>query len=232
MRNFLNKLIRDTKNPDIKFFSSVELGKNFDNPHLHIQIWFHNEKQIEKIYNKVIQKFGLFSEYCKMNVSGNDCEIFNYVVKDYSKNLSDIEIDKLDEHRRAYRAVLGKNLRFKSHSKGEYTKLIYRRFYARGIRRENVDYLLDNCIVNTDCEVVDCRVILFVLLHLAQIVIKNRIKTLYDYFWLFEGIELLFFFEYWLYGFIDWQINKQKMIKIKKGRCYEIAYENVRHYKR
>ena len=202
MRNYFNKLVRDTKNPDIKYFSNIELGKNFDNPHLHIQLFFYDEEQIEKIYKKVIAKFGLFSDYCDMVVSGSECEIFNYVVKDYSKNINAADLLELDDQKRMFRGVLGKNLRFSSHSKGEHTKLIYKRLYARGIRRDNVDYLLNNCIIDTMGNIVDNRVILMVLRVLVQIVNKSKIKANYGHSVHFMSIVLAFVFLYWVYGFL------------------------------
>lgn len=202
MRNYFNKLVRDTKNPGIKYFSNIELGESFNNPHLHIQLFFNDEKQIRKIYNKVISKFGLFSDFCHMVVSGTECEIFNYVVKDYSKNMSSEEILQLDDAKRMYRGVLGKNLRFSSHSKGEHTKLIYKRLYTKGIKRENVDWLLNNCVIDTMGNIVDNRVILMVLRVLVQILNKSKIKANYSHSVHFMSIVLAFMFLYWVYGFL------------------------------
>jgi len=226
MRNYFNKLVRDTKNPEIKYFSNIELGKNYDNPHLHIQLWFNNEKQITKIYKKVIEKFGLFSEFCKLNISkDNENKFYDYAIKDYAKNMSNERILELDIHRREYRAVLGKNFRFSSHTSGEHTKLIYKRLYAKGIKRENVDFLLKNCVIDNVGNIVDSRVVLYVLLHLVvNILNKTKIKSQYWYLDDFEDVKLLFFFKYWIYGFID---QEDFFAKINKNKLKRICRENI-----
>ncbi len=89
IRNYFNKLIRNTKNDTIKFYSNIELGSDLDNPHLHVQVWHDNQKQIDKIYKKVLDKFGLFSEYCKITLPTSNKELYDYVIKDYSKYLTD-----------------------------------------------------------------------------------------------------------------------------------------------
>jgi len=220
IRNYFNRLIKNTKNDSIKFFSSIELGNNLSNPHLHVQIWHDNQKQIDKIYDKVLDKFGLFSEFCKMTMPDTDKELYAYVIKDYSKTLSDDELLRLDDARRVYRSVLDKNVRFSSHSKGKYTKKVYKRLYrGRGFGKDLVDELLNDAVIDVDGNLIDDRMIEVVkMLLLCLIENKNSKIECIDC----SSVEFRYrpSFEWWTFGKL-WADSEYFNNKNYKGSEYE-----------
>jgi len=204
IRNYFMRLVKNTKNDNIKFFTNIELGEDKDNPHLHIQVWHDNQEQINRIYDKVISKFGLFSEFCHVTLPKEPKDIYDYVIKDYSKDKSDDELLALDDIKRVYRGVLEKKIRFSSHSKGKYTKAIYKSLYAKfDLKKDIVDLMLDNSIIDIKGNV-NSRVIKFVYLVLEimqllrQYITSSKEIECYQC----ECVEFykLFEFQYWIFG--------------------------------
>lgn len=149
IRNYFNKLVSNTKSDNIKFFNNIELGENKNNPHVHIQVWHNDQEQMNKIYNKVIDRFGLFAKYCKLSMPKDETQVYDYVIKDYSKDKTDDELLDLDDKKRILRGVLDKKIRFSSHSKGKYTKAIYKSLYSKfDLKKDTVDLMLDNNIID------------------------------------------------------------------------------------
>ena len=201
IRNYFNRLVKNTRNDNIKFFSNIELGEQSKNPHLHIQVWHDNQKQIDKIYNKVISRFGLFSEYCRLDKQKSDTKIFEYVIKDYRKELTDEELLNLDDSKRIFRGVLGKKIRFSSHSKGKYTKAIYKSLYSKfDLKKDVVDLMLDNCIIDVRGNI-DSRVIEFLLVIYASFMCNsNKSKSIECFECNYKEFQYLILFEWWVYG--------------------------------
>lgn len=176
IKNNLSLLIRNTKS-DLKYYSSIELGEHFDNPHIHIQFFYNDLNQILAIRDKVISEYGLFSEYCEITTPKCLNVRYDYIMKDYKhKNLSDEYLLTLDDVKRDYRLNLQKNLRFSSFSKEKYTKKIYKSAYSKGILKGCVDYLIDNEIINKSIEVVDSSFIYYFKILLLQYLVQYRIK--------------------------------------------------------
>jgi len=199
IRNYFVKLVKNTKNDNIKFFSNIELGEFKDNPHVHIQVWHDNQNQIDKIYNKVISRFGLFSEFCRLDKQKNDKEIFQYVIKDYSKYMTDEQLLKLDDAKRIFRGVNDKKYRFSSHSKGKYTKAIYKSLYSKfDLKKDVVDLMLDNCIINVDGNV-NSRVIEFIVMLILSQYIINRYECVKCEVELHNYMNM-FVFPWWIFG--------------------------------
>lgn len=205
IKNYISKLIRNTKNENIKYFANIELGKEYDNPHLHIQFWYDDLRQLQNIRNKVIDKFNLNSEYCHVTIPNDINKKYDYVIKDYSKSISDSDLLLLDSVKRDYRFTLNKNIRFTSMSKEKYTKSTYKKAYSHGILKKNVDTLLDNFIINKEIEIIDnkvieCFMIIMILRHLVQC---NRInKGVYHVeYKKSQIIQLRFLYLYWIFGF-------------------------------
>lgn len=173
IKNYVTKLISNTKSDNIKFFSNIELGDEFDNPHLHVQLFYDDYNQIMKIRDKVISKFGLFSEYCEVSIPECCGAVYSYVVKDYSKDVSDGRLLLLDTIKRDYRHMLGSKIRFTSMSKEKYTKSTYKKAYCNGIRKEYVDDLIDNSIINKEIQIVDKELIYYIF---TTFIIRYRIK--------------------------------------------------------
>lgn len=221
IRNYFNKLIRNTKNSTIKYFSNIELGEENNNPHLHIQVWHNDQNQIDKIYQKVISKFGLFSEFCKISLPNANKELYHYVIKDYSKDKSDDELLLLDDAKRVYRDVLDKGVRFSSHSKGKYTKKVYKSLYGSyGYKKDFVDELLDDAVINIDGEIIDDALIEFVLMRVL-LQIKNKSESIECYRCECVDYQYLIDFEYWIFG----KLWKYSYLNNKNYKGYE--YEKI-----
>ena len=207
IRNYFNKLIRNLRDDDTKFFSSIEMGKDFSNPHVHFQLWFNESSRssIVKAYQKTIAKFGLFQERCVMTLEEKQTSVFHYVIKDYAKSLTDDEILDINMYRSMYRKELGKNLRFTSHSSGLNTKSLYKQGFSLGIVKNDVDSLIASCVINREFEIVDDKIILFVLVQVLMRVlgqIDNKMKVELRNYPHNDFLAVLLF-EFWIFGFID-----------------------------
>ena len=143
----LSKLI--SRESNIKYFTVIELGDKFSSPHLHCQIWIDSDdiSAIDKIKSKIIKDNGLQNNRCHtsaQNTNISNIDIFSYVIKTYSKNLSDDEIWNQETQKKRYRKHYGKAIRFYSKSTDKYSKDIYRRlYYSLGIVREKANDFLD-----------------------------------------------------------------------------------------
>ena len=169
IKNYVTKQLR---NHGIKYYANIEVGSDFSNPHLHIQVYYQYDQynKISSIKDNTIAKYGLFSEYCVTSMPNKENVLYDYVVKDY-KIKDDNELLLMDDVKRDYRAKLHKNIRFSSFSKEKYSKAIYKKAYGCGILKCDVDYLIDDCIINKDIELIDYRVIYyFRLLFLSYLV--------------------------------------------------------------
>lgn len=200
IKGYISKLLRSN---DIKYYSNIELGKNYDNPHLHIQLWHEDIESVNSIRSKVIDRFGLVDQLCDVSYCDNIDLNFDYVIKDY-KIKDTNELLELDYHKRVYRDVLNKSIQFTSHTKEKYTKAIYKRAYYHGIKKSNVDILIDNCIINKDIKIIDNRVIQYVKLLMLYVFLSELVqyKTRYVYTGSKNQIQLRFLFLYWVFGFL------------------------------
>lgn len=201
IKNYFTRLVHNTKSDNIKFYSNIELGSELDNPHLHIQVFYKDYNQLITIRNKVIAKFGLFSEYCEVSIPEKEDVIYDYVIKEYKQE--DSKLLKTDIAKRDYRSMLDKKLRFTSMSKEKYTKSTYKKAYSKGIKKQFVDELLDDCVINKEIEIIDNRVILFsVMLILMYILRTRKIEEFELCFDNKSQIQLQKIFCYWIFGFI------------------------------
>jgi len=202
IRNYFNRLVKNTKNDNIKFFSNIELGEFKDNAHLHIQVWHDNQKQMNKIYDKIISRFGLFSEYCKLTMPKDDTEIYDYVIKDYRKDMTDDELLDLDDKKRILRGVLEKKIRFSSHSKGKYTKAIYKSLYGKfDLKKDTVDLMLDNNIIDIDGNVNNNVIeFIYIVFFTSFVSINNKSKSIECFDCWFKEFVYIAYFEWWTYG--------------------------------
>jgi len=143
----LSKLF--TRESNIKYFTVIELGDKFSSPHLHCQIWIDSDdiSPIDKIKSKIIKDNGLQNNRChtsSQNTNISNIDIFSYVIKTYSKNLTDDEIWTQETQKKRYRKHYGKAIRFYSKSTDKYSKDMYRRlYYSLGIIREKANDFLD-----------------------------------------------------------------------------------------
>ncbi len=107
---------------------------------------------------------------------------------------------RLDDAKRVYRDVLDKNVRFSSHSKGKYTKKVYKSLYgSRGFSKNLVDELLDDVVINVDGEIVDIKFIELVFLRLL-LQVKNKSESIECYQCANNAHYTPSLFEWWTYG--------------------------------
>lgn len=207
IKSYVTYLISNSK-ADIYFFSNIEIGHSLSNPHLHTQVWSDDKDTVRVIYDKVIAKFSLKSKRCKLSKPQQPQQFYNYVIKDYSKDLSDndlwnLEQTKIRMRRHTYIDKDGLkqklNIRFYSKSKGKYTQKMYRMAYrVFGVLRVYADDFLDLVTSNLFFK----REFLEELLHLKTLAISSFIsiknKGLFNFeihFFCFSrnGIDILFY---------------------------------------
>lgn len=143
----LSKLL--SREPNTKYFTVIELGEKHSAPHLHCQVWIDSDdiSSIEKIKSKILKANGLQANRCHTSAQDRKIsthDIFTYVIKSFSKNLSDDELWNLELQKKRYRKQYGKAIRFYSKSTDRYSKDIYRRlYYSLGIVRDKANDFLD-----------------------------------------------------------------------------------------
>lgn len=151
LRAFIAKEINNSK-IDIKYFMNIELGKEYSNPHLHIQLWIKDDgiNTSSDLFNKTIEKFSLNKNRCRLTTQTNrDVKVYSYVIKDYSKELSNNDLWHIETQKKRLRKQLGTRVRFYSKSTDKYSKRIYRiLYYTYGILRDKANSFLDFFIDN------------------------------------------------------------------------------------
>lgn len=148
IKSRVTKLISDSK-AGIYFFSNIEIGTGFENPHLHVQLWHDDLEAVMAIRKKIIKEFGLVAKRQDVTLP-KKCEpqqqpkYYNYTIKDYSADLSDNEVWNLEQTKIRMRQHMGKKLRFISKSKGKYTQKMYKMVYhSFRVLRAFADKFLD-----------------------------------------------------------------------------------------
>ena len=145
IRAYIAKLLNNSS--DIKYFMNIELGEHYSNPHLHLQLWIKNSDTSSittNIYEKTISKFDLNKNRCYITEPTHAIPIYNYVIKDYAKDLTDKQIWDLETQKKRFRKIMDSKVRFYSKSKDSYCKSIYRKlWYGLGIVRDKANKFLD-----------------------------------------------------------------------------------------
>lgn len=162
IRAYIAKLLNNSS--DTKYFMNIELGEHYSNPHLHIQLWLKGSdiinqaldissghklnnttsSAITNIYEKTIKKFYLNKNRCYITEPTHAIPIYNYVIKDYAKDLTDKQIWDLETQKKRFRKIMDSKVRFYSKSKDSYCKSIYRKlWYGLGIVRDKANEFLD-----------------------------------------------------------------------------------------
>lgn len=161
IKSYVTYLISNS-NADIYFFSNIEIGYELSNPHLHTQVWSDDKDAVKKIYDAVIKKFDLNEKRSHLSEPEQDKKYYDYVIKDYSKKLSDNEIWKLEETKKRMRKTLGLKMRFISKSKGKYTSKMYKMVYrAFRVLRASADKFLDLVTASLFFKMVDLELLLY-----------------------------------------------------------------------
>ena len=141
IKKHFSKLLSNLK-IDLAKFTVIELGKNLNNPHSHTQL-FYNENDYHKIvkaFNKILIRFGLNEKRCiitKTDTTKFKLKYFVYILKEYSKNLTDNKLLELNKARQQLRTNENKNIQIVSHSHGTLSKKVYKQLFYKN----NIDYL-------------------------------------------------------------------------------------------
>lgn len=152
IRAYIAKLLNNSS--DTKYFMNIELGKAYSNPHLHLQLWIKDDISntssiTTNIHQKTITKFNLNKSRCHVTEATHAVPIYDYVIKDYAKDLSDKDLWDLETQKKRFRKVMGSSVRFYSKSKDKYCKSIYRKlYYSLGVVRNKANDFLDFFIKN------------------------------------------------------------------------------------
>ena len=145
IRAYIAKLLNNSDN--VKYFMNIELGEHYSNPHLHLQLWIKNSDTssvFTNIYEKTIKKFDLNKNRCYITEPTHAIPIYNYIIKDYAKDLTDKQIWDLETQKKRFRKIMDSKVRFYSKSKDSYCKSIYRKlWYGLGIARDKANEFLD-----------------------------------------------------------------------------------------
>ena len=148
IRAYIAKLLNNSS--DVKYFMNIELGEHYSHQHLHLQLWHKTTSSLTtNIFEKTISKFNLNKNRCYITEPTHAVPIYNYVIKDYAKDLSDKQIWDLETQKKRFRKVMGSKVRFYSKSRDEFSKKIYRKiYYGMGILRKNanefINFFIDN----------------------------------------------------------------------------------------
>jgi hypothetical protein len=136
IKNYFAKRLQSL-NCNVQYFIVIELGKNLNNPHLHIQLFYEKENQlkIEKAYDKTIKEFSLKTERCKVVYDEkklSSTSSHNYPIKEFdNKQLSDEEIIDLNRARKKLKTAKNKYTQFHSKSRPSQTQPIYKHFWFK-----------------------------------------------------------------------------------------------------
>jgi len=93
-----------------------------------------NIDEVYTIYKKTIEKFSLNNLRCKITLPEYKNKNYDYVIKDYRKDISDVELWANENAKKGIRKHLGKQVRFYNMSADKYSQKIYRiayRFYNK-----------------------------------------------------------------------------------------------------
>jgi hypothetical protein len=136
IKNYFAKRLQSLK-CNVQYFMPIELGKNLNNPHLHVQLFYEKENKlkIEKAYDKTLKEFSLKKERCKIVYDDkkiSSTSSHNYPIKEFdNKQLSDEEIIALSEARKKLKTGKNKYTQFHSKSRPSQTQPIYKHFWFK-----------------------------------------------------------------------------------------------------
>lgn len=136
IKNYFSKRLQNLK-ADVQYFNIIELGKNYNNPHLHSQLFFNEEdaKRVEQAYIKTIEHFSLNSKRCKLVKESEEVlhsSSYNYIIKEIDNlQLTNKEILDLDSAQKKLKQGTTKHLQFFSMSRSKYPHPLYRTLWFK-----------------------------------------------------------------------------------------------------
>ena len=151
IKSYFSKRLQNLKS-DVQYFNMIELGKNYNNPHLHSQLFFNEEdtKRVEQAYDKTIEHFSLDNKRCKLVKESEELlhnSSFNYIIKEHNNlQLTNKEILKLDAARKKLRIGDSKYIQFfsMSRSRSKYPHPLYKALWFK----HNLTYINVNTLMN------------------------------------------------------------------------------------
>jgi len=204
LRTYIAKQFNNA-NSEIKCFSNIELGSKRNNPHAHIQVWCNDYDEVYNIYQKTISKFNLNKSRCKMTLPEYDNKNYDYVIKDYKKDISDVEIWANENAKKCIRKHLGKQVRFYNMSKDKYSQHLYKFVYRlynkfRLFANDFIDCLASIFKGVSADELVVIRELKSKLVDILEQELNRCYELCYDIKKATYHIQKLIC--YWIYGFI------------------------------
>ncbi len=149
IKSYFSKRLQNLKS-DIQYFNMIELGKNYNNPHLHSQLFFNEEdtKRVEHAFNKTIEHFSLNSKRCKLVKESEvilHTSSYNYIIKNLDNlQLTNKEILELDAARKRLKQGETKHLQLFSMSRSQYPHPMYKALlFQYGMKYINVNNLMN-----------------------------------------------------------------------------------------
>jgi hypothetical protein len=153
IKRYFSKLLSNLK-IELDKYAVIELGKNKNNPHLHIQLFYQGKdlERIKRAYTKTLDKFNLRHKLCAFSTTDKTktyITYFSYILKEFGKKLSDKELMELDEARSKLRVKKNKNMQFISRSHNLLTRVIYKYLYfKKGIGYSKADFFYNENYLN------------------------------------------------------------------------------------
>jgi hypothetical protein len=149
IKNYFTRLLKNSS-IDVHYWASIELGKNLNNPHTHIQLYFEEENidKINKAYKKTIDHFNLDVKRCKLVQEDKGLKTnssSNYVIKEWdNKLMTDKQILALDKARSSLKKGEAKNIQMFSKSRASKPHPLYKKlYYSHQLTYHNVNYLFE-----------------------------------------------------------------------------------------
>ena len=153
IKRHFSKLLSNLKIKMDKY-SVIELGKNKNNPHLHVQLFYQGKdlERIQRAYSKTLDKFNLRHKLCAFSTTDKTkthIKYFSYILKEFGMQLSDNELMELDEARSKLRVKKNKNMQFISRSHNLLTRAVYKYlYYRKGIGYSKADFFYHENYLN------------------------------------------------------------------------------------
>lgn len=204
LRTYISKQFNNAFS-EIKVFSNIELGSNRNNPHLHIQVWCKDYDEVYSIYQKTINKFNLNNSRCKMTLPEYENKNYDYVIKEYSKDISDVELWANERAKKNIRKHLGKQVRFYNMSADKYSQKIYKIMYRkynklRKYANEFIEKFIGMFFALDSDSIDDFARLKSELLDILEQVVKYSLTTGLSIRNTINQVKKLIL--YWIYGFV------------------------------
>ncbi len=164
-----------------------------------------NLDEIYSIYQKTINKFSLNNSRCKMTLPEYENKNYDYVIKDYRKDISDVELWANENAKKGIRKHLGKQVRFYNMSSDKYSQKIYKMMYrvygkARNMVNEFLGKVVGLFFSLNASDLGKLRELNSEIVDILEQVVNEFFNLGYDLKNTINQVKKLIL--YWIYGFI------------------------------